>query len=98
MTDEKTYAEVKAKASWLQRQLVGTAMIAGATAAGGAVWHLIKKRPLPSGIKGGALLGVIASIGFAGDVYDSVFSDKTKSFVDSINEERARTNSAGQQR
>jgi hypothetical protein len=84
------------KTPWIQRQLGGTAMIAGASAVGGAIWHAYKKRPLMNGIKGGAIVGVIGSIGFGGDFYDSVFGSKKTSFADIIEAERAKDSSTKQ--
>ncbi|MFZ4541435.1 MAG: hypothetical protein ACOYNL_06450 [Rickettsiales bacterium] len=98
MSTELTTEQNPPKASWIQRQAGGMAIGTAIGAVGGAVWHGIKKRPLMGGIKGGSIAGFVATLGFGGMVYDSVFGAKDdpakKSFTDIISEERARDKSA----
>ena len=87
---DKTQTEAP-KTPWVQRQLGGTAIAGVMGAGGGAIWGIAKKSPLPNGIKTGALMGVVASLGFGGMIYDTFFGPKKPaSFVDLIEEQRAK--------
>lgn len=64
------------KAPWVVRQLGGTAIVGGMGAATGLAYSAFKGGTLIKGAKGGAVLGVLCSIGFGGMVYDSFFGPK----------------------